>query len=453
MNVEEVFSSFVRSAGGELVSDLLPRSPEFDNADYLFRKQHPEPVVAELKCLTKDLLKEGYQEKVDRLFSDWMNRRLIGPFWGRQRFSSRDLPSECQHELFSLLGTPIKKCIAKANKQIKQTKAHFGLNDAKGLLLLVNDGNYSLESDVVLFLMDKALGKEHSGINSVVYFTVNMTARMPGFNSEVAIWVDGGRNGVPGVSRGFLDWLQNGWVNFCGKIIGQPIPTFTTDDHQVIEQIRFIHPPEPRQYYRTRNKAAVNLRREIAKQIDLIQASCKHYDSGKCEEAMHIAVPARALLHGTSNTRSLVFEYFGNRDIKLRSTTMLNMGSDSQFLGFLRLEANTGRFRPFLDDTKRNVMMPFKEWWETEPVLKLLNDDDETITRKEIILNAANAVEGTQETSTEYRRLESGLGIAIMGVTNDGRDVRIDFRNANHAVLRQIAHELLTSEELIRIAR
>ena len=49
MNVEELFNAYVKSVDGELVSELLPKSPTFSNADYLFRKQRAEPLIAELK--------------------------------------------------------------------------------------------------------------------------------------------------------------------------------------------------------------------------------------------------------------------------------------------------------------------------------------------------------------------------------------------------------------------
>ena len=74
---------------------------------------------------------------------------------------------------------------SKANKQIKQTKQYFNLTGAKGLLLLVHDGNYSLEPSTVLHLVDRVLGNRHSGINSVVYFTVNMSAAVPGVDRDM----------------------------------------------------------------------------------------------------------------------------------------------------------------------------------------------------------------------------------------------------------------------------
>src|ERR1700720_3512438 len=101
IDVEQAFDDYVKSVGGEVVKELLPKSPNFDNADYIFRNQQPEPVIAELKCLTKDLLKEDYQKKLNLLFDDWINSRLIPPFWGQQKFKSQDLLQKCQEELFS----------------------------------------------------------------------------------------------------------------------------------------------------------------------------------------------------------------------------------------------------------------------------------------------------------------------------------------------------------------
>ncbi|MCW5554169.1 MAG: hypothetical protein KIS67_18680 [Verrucomicrobiae bacterium] len=249
MNVEKMFDTFVKEAGGELVSELLPKSPSFDNADYIFRKRQTEPVIGELKCLTKDLLREGYHDKLNSLYESWMAKGIAKPILGRVTVNSKDLPHECQNELFNLLRTPIKTHVKKANEQIKQTKAHFGLSDAKGLLLLVNDGNYSLESDVVLYLTDRVLGNDHSGINSVIYFTVNMLARMPNVERDVLVWLQARRNGIPSVSHEFLDWLRNGWLTFFNKLAGGPVPTFVGQSSLLLEQIRFMRPPEAGRYY------------------------------------------------------------------------------------------------------------------------------------------------------------------------------------------------------------
>jgi hypothetical protein len=449
MDVEQAFSMYVKSIGGELVSELLPKSPTFENADFLFRKRETEPVIAELKCLTKDLLKEGYQEKLEKLFEDWINRRLVPPFHGRFVFKSEELPRKCQEELFRMLGRRVKKDVVDANRQIKETKKHFGLGHAKGLLLLANDGNYSLEFDVLLYLVDRALGRDCSGINSVICFTLNMRARMPGVERDGLFWVPANRTGIPSVSSQFLDRLRDDWVKFHSQLIGERVPTFRAENNEAIKDIRFIQPPTPREYFLTRNRALVNLRREIAEQLDRIIQLCRAFDVGRRDEVIHVAHAARMILYGTPKARPLLREYFGDKSVHLRSTTMVKLPDDSHYLGFMGLEANTGRFRPLLDDTKRNTLLPFHEWWN-EPVIRI-NQQNETITRMAIILLAAGG-QGCAGLDARmlgnYEHLVTGLGMKALVKTKDGRDVTIVFQRADLAALRQIGHELLTSPEI-----
>ncbi len=218
-----------------------------------------------------------------------------------------------------MLGAPVKKHVSKANEQIKQTKEHFGLKSAKGLLLLVNDGNYSLEFDVLMFLVERALGYHCSSINSVVLFTVNMTARIPGVDRNLLVWAPAHRKDIPQISSEFLGAFRDGWVKFHEKIIGERVSTFAIGSNKSIEQIKFVHPPEPREYYKTRNRAQVNLRQEIAKQLDRIMLACRLYDAGKREEVIHLADAVRVILDGIPNVRALVRDYFGDNKIKLRN--------------------------------------------------------------------------------------------------------------------------------------
>jgi hypothetical protein len=201
----------------------------------------------------------------------------------------------------------------------------------------------------------------------------------------------------------------------------------------------------------------MNLRLEVAKQLNFIVSSCRLYDEGRHEEAVRIALAARVLFHETPNSQSLIHGCFKITDIKLRSTTMLNMpvSSQSHSLGFLGLELSTGNFRPMLDTTKRNVPTPFVEWWE-EPVLKLNNKEGEMVTRKQIILFAANRDGGAHVEENKpiwYECLTVGLGIRAIVKTRTGQKLGVIFQNANLAALRQIGHELLISEELTVLAQ
>ncbi len=240
VNVEESFNDFVREIGGEIVSELLPKSPQINNADYIFREALTEPVVAELKCLTEDLNEIGYQEKLEDLHREWVRDGLVceRPL-GNFLLRSNQLPRCCQHAWLELLKGPIKKAVQKANRQIKQTKRHFGLMGAKGLLVLVHNGNYSLDPSTVLYLVDRVLGSRHSGISSVVYVNVNMNATMPSTERNVLFWIQANRAGIPGVSKEFLNALHKGWKGFYERAIGEPVPTI---DQGSIDQIKFKRP-------------------------------------------------------------------------------------------------------------------------------------------------------------------------------------------------------------------
>ncbi|MGB7923440.1 MAG: hypothetical protein WCF57_09365 [Pyrinomonadaceae bacterium] len=236
---EATFNEYVKEFGGELISELLPNNPNFDNADYLFRR---EGVVAELKCLEKDFFsEEEYRKKLNKLYSRWVDEGLAPIIVGRKAIQTKDLPLKCQHDVANIVKRPVENRIQKANKQIKQTKAHFGLNDAKGLLIMVNDGNYSLESDAVMYLVRRIVNTQCTAIDSTIYFTVNMPASMPGVERDILVWIDTHRvDPQNGVSREFLNAIREGWLSFLGRKTGEDIPVIRNVRNDDLENIKFI---------------------------------------------------------------------------------------------------------------------------------------------------------------------------------------------------------------------
>src|SRR5689334_13066650 len=103
IEIEPEFDKLVREAGGELVSELIGRSPAFDNADYLFREHR---IVAELKCLRED--KQGDPSTQSRLRRLWIRWRQKGIVRGAvpPRIDTRQLPPNCQTEVYRELGKP-----------------------------------------------------------------------------------------------------------------------------------------------------------------------------------------------------------------------------------------------------------------------------------------------------------------------------------------------------------
>jgi hypothetical protein len=239
INVENTFADFVRTIEGEIVSDIVGSSPNFSNADYLFREYG---VVAELKCLQKDVLEDpAYKREVNQLFDRWITQGLIPDLgFGLFRVRVDKLPVQCQRDFFQLIRKPIRRAIEKANKQIRETKIHLNLPEAKGLLLFANDGCWSLESDAVVYLLDISLGDRFGSIHSLVYLTVNMPARLPDVDRDVLIWLQGVRKGIEPVNRAFLQKLASGWTEFYGRVIGEDIPRFIVDDHKQLVRAKFI---------------------------------------------------------------------------------------------------------------------------------------------------------------------------------------------------------------------
>lgn len=238
IDVEKQFGSFVKAFGGSLVSEIVGSSPRFANADYLFRD---DAVIAELKCMEKDVLADhSFKTAIAKACERWIASRSIPAFWGTVQIDAAKLPAECQREFFQIVRKTVQGAIKKANIQIRETKAHFDIPKAKGLLLLVNDGCWSLQTDAMLYLTDISLGNQCSNINSVVYFTVNMPARMPGVERDVLVWIPAERTGVEPVNGNFLERMQQGWCAYHECLVGERVPIFEISGREHLPNIKFI---------------------------------------------------------------------------------------------------------------------------------------------------------------------------------------------------------------------
>ncbi len=237
VDVERTFTAFVRACGGEVLQDVFGPSPDFDNADYAFRNAG---VVAELKRLVEDKSQDAaIKAKIQTLVHRWIDQRLIGPIYGTVRLESRKLPIQCQRELMAVFAAPVKARVRKANRQIRSSLEKLALNNGKGLLIVVNDGNYALETDVALYLISKALGYKCHSINSVIYLTVNMLSQSPLAAAPVLVWVHAARQDiVPAIDNRFVDTLFDAWRTYLGKTVGHQIGLVPLSTREAVSQIR-----------------------------------------------------------------------------------------------------------------------------------------------------------------------------------------------------------------------
>jgi hypothetical protein len=240
IDVAKELSVCVKQLDGTVLDETLHR-PKFANADYWFPSYR---VVAELKCLTEDLSsKEDFNESVAVLYDSWIKRGLI-PRAQQERvqFNLRDIPTKCAREFIE----PIKKrleasTVKKANRQIKETKLHLNAPDAKGLLLLVNDGNYMLTPTMMLHLLARILTGKYSSIDSVIYFSVNEMTSVPGVQRPSLFWIDGLVPGREPVEERLRRDLQTEWVKHHSRIDPGPVFEFTGRlASDAIENIQFV---------------------------------------------------------------------------------------------------------------------------------------------------------------------------------------------------------------------
>ncbi|MGH9969784.1 MAG: hypothetical protein ACREBG_18595 [Pyrinomonadaceae bacterium] len=245
ISVEPAFDEFVTSFGGAKVSTLIDKRRDFKgspplNADYLFAADN---VIAELKCLEEDTYSAGeFKELFNSLVTDWQDRGMLQwrLFGGPILVQSRDLPVECQLELEKLINRRLRKVVTKANKQIRLTKETLGLTDAKGLLLLVSDGNYFLRPKHVLGFVGRILRERFSSINSIVYFTVNAAVDVPTIDRDGLIWIQSFRDNLEPVASEFLSRLRAGWFQHLAIKLRLDIPEYLIDDDALVEEMRFV---------------------------------------------------------------------------------------------------------------------------------------------------------------------------------------------------------------------
>lgn len=221
IDIQKEFGQFVREIGGKVLEDALPpQQRNFSNADYVFESQN---VIAELKILTRDQSTDSaLQEKLEELYFAATRQGLVEPTFGTVTVNTRDFPDSLQRQYLDAHKAPISTLVKKANKQIKATKRHLHMPNAKGLLILFNDGNFRLDHDFIAYLLHRVLGDDFSSINSVFYGAVNLWSDVPWTTDLVTPLVTFTRRGVPPVEEEFLSELVNKWHACVDTLRGSP---------------------------------------------------------------------------------------------------------------------------------------------------------------------------------------------------------------------------------------
>jgi hypothetical protein len=241
IEIEPSFDECVRRLGGDCVRDRLSEPPSFDNADYLFCDRQ---IVAELKCLTQDPRDAvEFQQRLGRLYQKWVAEGKMPPAKDpRMVINSRDLPRDCAIEFLGEFKRKLEGPIKKANRQLRETAAHFRLPNPKGVLLLANDGNLALHPSAAFNLLFHILRGQYSNINAIVYFTVNLRALVPGIPEDALLWFNALVPDRDPVEENFLLSLSSQWFETFRERIRQPVRVhrFSAVDPDHIEGIGYL---------------------------------------------------------------------------------------------------------------------------------------------------------------------------------------------------------------------
>jgi len=203
------------------------------------------------------------------------------------------------------------------------------------------------------------------------------------------------------------------------------------------------------------NKSLVD---HLVRQLSFLRHSCASFDAGFIDEAIRIAVVIRTLAHDTTRSSSLLSQ-IGSPNIHLLSTCPEIEPNTIMFSGGLsttQVKIENGKlvhaiYQPLLDSgppTQR--LLPWKDWWRQ--IVYLI--DVGSITRRQIVLGAANKDGGAHvdpKLTAEYEAL--CRGVMSISYKLGGQTGGFPIQDVHLSDLRQMAHELLHSHDILALAR
>lgn len=220
--VEITFDAFVAEFGGKKISDLIENKSQMPhNADYFFEEQN---AIAELKTLEgiysgPDAVKQLTQAYID---AGCTGSDVMGVF-----FRNEPVPEAAAALMRKRVRRSIEQRIKQARKQLRKSKATFGNDDTKLLILIAMDQQPLFGHKTMLFNLAKIMGDNYSDehTDGVVYLNPNMPTKIRSDSMEFSGWYPFYRDDdVNEELSEFVNLLGNRWLNYLGKQIGETNP-------------------------------------------------------------------------------------------------------------------------------------------------------------------------------------------------------------------------------------
>jgi hypothetical protein len=118
-------------------------------------------------------------QKLLTLLQEWSRRGLIRVY-GRAQIALRSLPKQCQDEWMQIYEAPIQKHIfSDANKQIREAKQCLRIPDAKGVVLIANEGHiFPSTADLLTYVARILKKKNVTAKHFTPVFTASFSSRL-----------------------------------------------------------------------------------------------------------------------------------------------------------------------------------------------------------------------------------------------------------------------------------
>lgn len=213
LDIESVWQDFVRLQQGQVLSDDFGTSVDFANADFWFEKDR---VIIELKEIQTEFLDKN-KEKIQDLINKYVEEDSLSL---KDIFVS-NFPDSFWNDYVRLVRPAISRILRKANKQIKETKKYLEHPEARGIVVLVNDGFTSFSAQTVLSLVCNILVNSYSSIDGFVLLTVNSYVAIEDSNIPRQIWMPSYSPELEYTSLPyFVNELGREWRKYLDTLIG-----------------------------------------------------------------------------------------------------------------------------------------------------------------------------------------------------------------------------------------
>ena len=225
IDIEATWNKAVRRLQGIPLSEFVDGPMNFENADYIFPH---DKVLAELKILEHDRIREPHMvNKVSALYREELRLGRAPPVaHGPTRMTTAGFSGTFKQRVSDQYRKRVEKDLLKANRQIKETKDALSLLGFRGLVLMVNEKNSSIDPENAEYLIKRTLNGRHcSAINEVIYLTANLKATYRKSKQPFLVWLTLNGKLRAGID-GFSEMLQTAWFAQLSVQTGEPVAVY-----------------------------------------------------------------------------------------------------------------------------------------------------------------------------------------------------------------------------------